>query len=307
MLGSMNIVVNGAYMVERVMPSLSEVQSLAAQSVGDPEASKQFQQTLGYTPEAFVELPELVQKMRLGELQAEGGRTMRTDELNGLAFDWAVAFAQNSTITGTYRYRDLDGSGNDEISIKVRGALFSPSRNPRLSEIVASRVGVPLHDFLQTKLGETVFVPSYIVQLHDEQLAIDARVARGARLDSGDPALFGQGLKIPVASGEQASQVQQALFALGCGFHNGRLPLDQNVELGNSVLTGIHVTKKGVLSLSFQSDQDWFAKSEDALVPAEVVIKSSSLEDLNAHLRSAGAERSSPQAARDDSPTPAGM
>lgn len=119
--------------------------------------------------------------------------------------------------------------------------------------------------------------------------------------DGSAPLRFERGLKVPVATTEQAAAVQKALFELGCGFQNGHGMLlePQSVELGNAPLAGIHVSRRGALTLTFQSDRDWFDSSEDVLVPAEVVLAAASSEELNAHLHGipsarAGVENESP-------------
>lgn len=212
---------------------------------------------------------------------------LRTSELKGLAFDWAVAAATGRPISGVFEYRHADGPGLHEFSIKAPNP-FTPSRNPGTLKRVEAKAGMSAQALLHAKFGDVVQVPPWVMKLHAEQLAIDAQVEvererrRSAREASDDrPVLFDHKLKIAVSSSEQAALVQKALFAFGCGFHNGQLPLTQGVELGNAGLLGIHVGTRGVMSLSFDSDRDVFDVADGVLVAAEDVLAAQSARELN--------------------------
>lgn len=118
---------------------------------------------------------------------------MRTTELTGLAFDWAVATATGRIVSGVFAHSDAYGKGQDEYELKCPGP-FSPSRWKSTLERVEAKEGVTVDVLLKKTFGETVEVPTWVLRLHTEQLEINARIAaaREARANKPAPVELGQ-------------------------------------------------------------------------------------------------------------------
>jgi hypothetical protein len=94
------------------------------------------------------------------------------------------------------------------------------------------------------------------------------------------PVLFDEPLKIAVSGIQEAREVQQALFAVGCGFFNGKYPLVREVEVGHGWLTGMHVSRTGAIGLSFGDRSGWFDQSSDKEAKADMVSAAADLKAL---------------------------
>lgn len=117
---------------------------------------------------------------RVSELIGDGLRdsesgVLRTAELKGIAFDWAVAAAMGRPISGVFEYRNANGPGLHEFSIKAPN-VFTPSRSPGTLQRVEAKVGMSAQALLHAKFGDTVQVPPWVMKVHAEQLAIDAQL-----------------------------------------------------------------------------------------------------------------------------------
>lgn len=108
---------------------------------------------------------------------APASQKLATAELTGLAFDWAVATAIGRVVSGSFVYRDFNGNGLHEYSIKAPAAVFSPWRDRRTLERIEEQAGVPAAELLRQKFGPSVAVPMWVIELHNEQLEIDGRVS----------------------------------------------------------------------------------------------------------------------------------
>jgi hypothetical protein len=97
------------------------------------------------------------------------------------------------------------------------------------------------------------------------------------------PVLLSEPIKIPVASFNEGIAVQEALFKLGCGFHNGRYPLTKEVS-DQCVLSGVFVSRRGVMSVmpnSSEKDREYVAKHESREVSPAAVLAATSLSELH--------------------------
>jgi hypothetical protein len=94
--------------------------------------------------------------------------------------------------------------------------------------------------------------------------------------------ILAEPIKIPVKSLDEGVAVQEALFKLGCGFHNGAYPLSREVFRQCS-LSGICVSRKGLMTIvpsANKDDVEYFNNDPRRAVPSDVVLQASSLAQL---------------------------
>lgn len=96
------------------------------------------------------------------------------------------------------------------------------------------------------------------------------------------PVLLAERIKIPISSFEEGLAVQEALFKLGCGFHNGCYPLTQQVY-DDYTLSGVFVSPKGVMSAmpnARKEDREYVQSDGSRAVSVDQVLQATSPSDL---------------------------
>lgn len=129
---------------------------------------------------------------------------------------------------------------------------------------------------LQPRL-ETAAIERFTTLTHRQRCELAASLNAIAALLQNEikyvPRIFDDHIKIRVASGTQARQLQEKLFSWGCGFHHGSYPLCQSVELGDSPPYSVHVSPTGAIGLNF--DANWYPKSQDRELALADVLNAS--------------------------------
>lgn len=82
-----------------------------------------------------------------------------------------------------------------------------------------------------------------------------------------------ESIKIPVANQKELDCVEEYLFALGCGYHNGYKLVQERTSTLNfpfSVI-GVTVSKSGRLSICIEGEEDyWEQDTRPCILPCEM-------------------------------------
>lgn len=197
---------NGQSVKSEKAPSVADIEALALRCMEDQgKSDTRFMSLVGMSPERFADEVErghsrvceerlavrfsgpvgvamreelsswlAVSTEQANVVELREGSVVRTSELKGLEFDWAVAVASGRIVSGEFVYRDFHGTGLHEYSIKAPSS-FTPSRTKSTLERVEEKAGVPVQVLLADKFGDTVEVPRWVVNLQAKQVAIDER------------------------------------------------------------------------------------------------------------------------------------
>lgn len=136
------------------------------------------------------------------------------------------------------------------------------------------------------KGDESAIVEAFRALSHTERCQLGAAMSAVASvlyMDSKfQPVILDEKIKIPVTSFSEGIAVQEALFKLGCGFHNASYPLTKEAS-SECLLCGIFVSRKGVMSVvpnTSNEDVEYVANHESRNVTAAAVLQASVLGDL---------------------------
>lgn len=162
--------------------------------------------------------------------------------------------------------------------------------NDELLRVAASMSGVP--DAQVDKEGLAYIVKAFTDMTFSERIKLAKTLGKISNVLQQEapfqPQLFDQSLKIAVESNDQLKLLQKALFNMGCGFHSGSYPLSQQVlddrklaDINQFNVIGLHISKTGALSLTFNDDSSWFEVSGGKLISADDVLRATGLAKLN--------------------------